>query len=110
MPSGKTCGPMLTRVEGARKITERSSGMVGAAGGCAGVAEVSGDTARGRRPCIDTGVPPDGAADDRRSLCDGIEVRQDGRRRIRHRRHFYLSPSKEPQPGGPVPLGPEIGR
>lgn len=110
--------PMPMRAEGTDTIVETWKQMVAGTewlfrGSFLGVVDVTGDTATGRWPCVETGTfkatettPARGY--DNRALYEDEYVKHDGIWRFRHRRYLYLWLSNEKLRGAPVPLRNEL--
>ncbi len=106
--------PLPMRVAGAAGIVATWSRMIAGTswlfrGSFAGVVEISGDTANGRWPCIETGTFKDGRGYDNRAIYEDHYRRTPDGWRFAHRRYLYLWLSSETLPGAPVPLGAELG-
>ncbi len=110
--------PMPLHLQGRDTIVETWTGMVAGTewlfrGSFMGVLDVTGDSATGRWPCVETGsfkatdtAPARGY--DNRALYEDRYVKQGGIWHFQHRRYLYLWLSSEKLPGSPVPLGEEI--
>ena len=110
--------PMPMHAQGRDTIVKTWTGMVAGTewlfrGSFLGVLDVTGDTATGRWPCVETGTfkatdkaPVKGY--DNRALYEDRYTKQDGIWRFQHRRYLYLWLSSEKLPGAAVPLGDEI--
>ena len=111
--------PMPMQARGRDTIVKTWQGMVAGTewlfrGSFMGVIDVTGDTASGRWPCVETGTfkatdtaPAKGY--DNRALYEDRYVKHEGIWRFQHRRYLYLWLSSEKLPGSAVPLGEEIG-
>lgn len=105
--------PMPAHFKGADEITRSWVAAVDGTewlfrGSFAGVVEISGNTATGRWPCIETGTFRGGKGYDNRALYEDRYIKIDGQWFFAHRRYLYLWLSQEQLPGGPVKLGSEL--
>lgn len=110
--------PLPMRAEGRDMIVDTWTKMVAGTewlfrGSFMGVIDVTGDTATGRWPCVETGTfkaqgdkPARGY--DNRALYVDRYVKQLGKWYFSHRRYLYLWLSNETLPGGAVALGKDI--
>ena len=110
--------PMPLHVQGRIAIVETWTNMVAGTdwlfrGSFVGVVDVTGETATGRWPCVETGtfksrenLPARGY--DNRALYEDQYAKRDGKWYFAHRRYLYIWLSNEKLPGGAVALGEEL--
>ncbi len=110
--------PMPLHVEGRAAIVEAWTQMVASTdwlfrGSFMGLIDVTGDTATGRWPCIETGTfkatgDVQAKGYDNRALYEDRYVKRDGTWYFAHRRYLYLWLSNDALPGSGIALGEEI--